>query len=55
MITLEAFARRTPVVARDIGPLPEVVNDSGGGLLFRDVAELRAALGAIGAQDGATR
>ncbi len=39
MITLEAFARRTPVLARDIGPLPEVVRESGGGILFRDDAE----------------
>jgi glycosyltransferase involved in cell wall biosynthesis len=52
MITLEAFARRTPVVARDIGPLPEVVNDSGGGLLFRDNAELRAALGRLVRETG---
>ena len=44
MITLEAFARQTPVIARDIGPLPEVVNESGGGLLFRNDAELRQAL-----------
>ena len=43
MITLEAFARQTPVIARDIGPLPEVVNESGGGLLFRNDAELRQA------------
>ena len=44
MISLEAFARRTPVLARDIGPLPEVIHESGGGLLFRDDAELLAAL-----------
>jgi glycosyltransferase involved in cell wall biosynthesis len=40
MISLEAFARRTPVVARDIGPLPEVIVESGGGLLYRSDAEL---------------
>jgi glycosyltransferase involved in cell wall biosynthesis len=40
MISLEAFARRTPVLARDIGPLPEVVEESGGGMVFRDDAEL---------------
>ena len=44
MISLEAFARRTPVLARDIGPLPEVIHESGGGLLFRDDAELLAAV-----------
>jgi glycosyltransferase involved in cell wall biosynthesis len=44
MITLEAFARRTPILARDIGPLPEIVHDSGGGLLFHDDGQLLAAL-----------
>jgi glycosyltransferase involved in cell wall biosynthesis len=44
MITVEAFARRTPVVARNLGPLPEVINDSGGGLLFDDDAGLQRAV-----------
>jgi glycosyltransferase involved in cell wall biosynthesis len=44
MISLEAFARRTPVLARDIGPLPEVIHESGGGLLYRDDAGLLEAV-----------
>ncbi len=50
MITLESFARRTPVIARDLGPLPEVINESGGGLLFRDDAGLLAAVNRLARQ-----
>jgi glycosyltransferase involved in cell wall biosynthesis len=44
MISLEAFARRTPILAHAIGPLPEVVAESGGGLVYRDAAELGEAV-----------
>jgi len=44
MISVEAFARKTPVVARDLGALPEVIQESGGGLLYRTDEELLAAL-----------
>jgi glycosyltransferase involved in cell wall biosynthesis len=44
MISVEAFARKTPVVARDLGALPEVVQDSGGGFLYRTDDELLQAL-----------
>jgi glycosyltransferase involved in cell wall biosynthesis len=44
LISLEAFARRTPVIARNIGPLPEVIRESGGGLLYKDDAQLLAAV-----------
>jgi glycosyltransferase involved in cell wall biosynthesis len=40
MISVEAFARKTPVVVRDLGALPEVVQDSGGGFVYRTDAEL---------------
>jgi glycosyltransferase involved in cell wall biosynthesis len=43
-VTLEAFAEGTPVVVRDIGGLPEVVEDSGGGVVFRSTDELLRAL-----------
>jgi glycosyltransferase involved in cell wall biosynthesis len=48
-VIMEAFAMRTPVVARHIGALAELVEESGGGRLFetesefgRAVEELRA-------------
>jgi glycosyltransferase involved in cell wall biosynthesis len=43
-VVVEAFAARTPAVVRDLGALPELVARSGGGLVYRDQAELRAAL-----------
>jgi glycosyltransferase involved in cell wall biosynthesis len=33
-VVLEAFAEATPVVVRDLGALPELVAESGGGLIF---------------------
>jgi glycosyltransferase involved in cell wall biosynthesis len=44
IVALEAFARKTPVIAHDLGALTEVIDDSGGGLLYRSPAELRAAM-----------
>ncbi len=43
-IIIEAFARKTPVIARDLGALPEVVQDSGGGFIYRTDEELLAAM-----------
>jgi glycosyltransferase involved in cell wall biosynthesis len=40
MISVEAFARKTPAVARDLGALPEVIQDSGGGFVYRTDEEL---------------
>ncbi len=40
LIALEAFARRTPVIAHDLGAVPEVVNESRGGFTYGTVAEL---------------
>lgn len=48
MISIEAFARKTPVIVRDLGALPEAVEDSGGGLVYRDEQELLAAVGRLG-------
>jgi glycosyltransferase involved in cell wall biosynthesis len=41
MISIEAFARKTPVIVRDLGALPEAVIDSGGGgFVYRNDEEL---------------
>ena len=42
MIIIESFARKTPVIVRDIGAQPEVVHDSGGGFVYRTDDELVA-------------
>jgi glycosyltransferase involved in cell wall biosynthesis len=43
-VIIEAFARKTPVIVRDLGALPEVVEDSGGGFIYRTEEELLAAI-----------
>jgi len=45
IILIESFRQRTPVIARRIGPFPEIVQRSGGGELFDGPDELAAALG----------
>ena len=47
MTCVEAFARKTPVIARDLGPLPELIEDSGGGLVFTTDEQLMAAIHSI--------
>lgn len=44
MVSIEAFARKTPVIVRDLGALPEAVQDSGGGFVYRTDEELLAAM-----------
>lgn len=44
MVVLESFREGTPIIARDLGPYPEIVNGTGGGLLFNDSGSLQAAL-----------
>ncbi len=40
IILIEAFRHGTPVIARRIGPFPEIVTRSGGGLLFEGTGDL---------------
>jgi glycosyltransferase involved in cell wall biosynthesis len=44
LVILEAFRHGTPVVARNLGPFPEIIGASGGGVLFDSDAELPAVL-----------
>ena len=44
IIIIESFARKTPVIVRDLGALPEVVHDSGGGYVYRTDEELLTAI-----------
>jgi glycosyltransferase involved in cell wall biosynthesis len=44
IVALEAFAQKTPVIVSDMGALPEVVEDSGGGLVCRSSEELLEAM-----------
>ena len=40
MIIIEAFSVKTPVIAHNLGALPEVIQDSGGGFIYNDQEEL---------------
>jgi glycosyltransferase involved in cell wall biosynthesis len=44
IIVIEAFSQGTPVIARRLGPLPELVETAAAGELFDDAGELLAAM-----------
>jgi glycosyltransferase involved in cell wall biosynthesis len=52
VIIIEAFARKTPVIVRDLGALPEVVNDSGGGFTYQTDEQLLEYIQQIGGSRG---
>lgn len=47
IVLIEAFRQGTPVVARRLGPFPEILERSGGGELFSTREELLAAMGRL--------
>ena len=49
IILIEAFRSGTPVIARRLGPFPEIVAE-GGGLLFEGEAELREAIAQLSSE-----
>jgi len=55
VIVLESFSYGTPVLARRIGPLPEIVAQSGGGELFDTPEELLAAMRRLQCDEPARR
>jgi glycosyltransferase involved in cell wall biosynthesis len=50
IILIEAFRNATPVIARRIGPFPEIVG-KGGGVLFSSDAELREAMARVASDE----
>ncbi len=44
IIIIEAFSMKTPVIVNNLGALPEVVQDSGGGFIYNDQNELVSAM-----------
>lgn len=44
IIIIEAFALKTPVIVNNLGALPEVVEDSGGGIIYNNEEELLSAM-----------
>ena len=55
LVVLEAFARRTPVIVHDLGALPELVEESGGGFVYSRPAELVAAIERLRTDDALRR
>ena len=49
MIIIESYARKTPVIVRDLGPFPEAIQDSEGGFVYRTDDELVEAMNRIAA------
>jgi glycosyltransferase involved in cell wall biosynthesis len=49
MIIIESFARKTPAIVRDLGALPEIIHDSGGGFVYHTNEELLGAIRRIAA------
>lgn len=47
IIIIEAFSQKTPVIVNDLGALPEVVEDSGGGFVYKSREELIAAMNGL--------
>lgn len=47
IILIESFRLGTPVIARDLGPLPEIVRKANGGMLFKTEDDLVAAMAHI--------
>jgi glycosyltransferase involved in cell wall biosynthesis len=44
LVIIEAFAQRTPAIVRNLGGMPGVIRESGGGFTYNTDAELTAAL-----------
>ena len=44
IVVIESYSRSTPVIVRNLGPLPEVVEEGQGGLVFSNAEELKDCL-----------
>jgi len=52
LVVLEAFREKIPIIGRALGPFPEIVAQTGGGFVFSDGAELKAALLSLATDPG---
>ena len=52
IIIIEAFSLKTPVITNNLGALPEVVEDSGGGFIYNNDDELVTAMNKLAADSG---
>jgi glycosyltransferase involved in cell wall biosynthesis len=54
LVAIEAFRERTPVIVRNLGGMPQVVSESGGGFIYNTEEDLVRAMDKI-SQDPASR
>jgi glycosyltransferase involved in cell wall biosynthesis len=47
MVVLESFREGTPVIARRLGPFPEILEQSEGGVLFETAEQLRTGIASM--------
>jgi glycosyltransferase involved in cell wall biosynthesis len=52
LVALEAFRAGAPIVARNLGPFPEIIEQSGAGVLFSEPSEAVAAVTRFAADKG---
>jgi glycosyltransferase involved in cell wall biosynthesis len=53
VVILEALSERAPVIVRNLGGMPEIVQESGGGLIYNTDEELVAAMDQLAADPSA--
>lgn len=44
LVAIEAFRQRTPIIVRNLGGMPEIIEESRGGFVYNTEAELVAAM-----------
>jgi len=47
IIIIESFSMKTPVIVNNLGPMPEIIEDSGGGFVYSDERSLMDAMDAL--------
>lgn len=55
LVIVEALRQQTPVIVRNMGAMPEIVAESGGGIVYASQAELLAAMDRLLADPGERR
>jgi glycosyltransferase involved in cell wall biosynthesis len=53
IIIIEAFSMKTPAIVNNLGALPEVIEDSGGGIVYKDDESLERALMSLAGDESA--
>jgi glycosyltransferase involved in cell wall biosynthesis len=52
LVVMEGFRQQTPALVPDLGSMPEIIADSGGGFVYRDRDDLASRLALLAAEPG---